>query len=120
MFSTGELTRLRAMQEDFLPDTCTIQTLSTARTSRGGTSESWANTYTNVPCRLAVTTRVAGEQQLGDRVQSVTYVLLTILRTQAVSPRDRVIKDGVTYEITSVSDGRTDALAKTLQLTRIV
>ena len=55
--STLEIARLRSEQGDYLPDTCTLQTLSRTSDSQGGWTETWSNTYTSVPCRLAPLTQ---------------------------------------------------------------
>jgi len=103
VFSAAELTRLRAMQTDFLPDTCSIQTYTAASDSQGGRTDTWTTTQTGVPCRvwpsdLSPSERVTLERLATERVYAVTVPV-----TITVTERDRIVWSGHTLEVKSVA-----------------
>ena len=52
MIGTQELIDIRNIADDWLPDTCTIQTKATTAGAMGGIVEAYTATYTLVPCRI--------------------------------------------------------------------
>lgn len=98
MLPADELSALRAEAERALPDTCTIQT-ATATNTKGSVTVGYANTYTGVACRLAPSNRAATERQIGAALAAVTEIVLTIPYDQAITPTDRVVHGGITYEV---------------------
>ncbi len=101
MLPADELAAVRAEAERALPDTCTIQTLTQTNT-KGSISKSYADTYTDVPCRLAAVQIDAKDQAIGTVLSAVTDFVLTVPYDQAVGHTDRVVHEGVTYEVVSV------------------
>ena len=99
MLPAIELADLRAEQELALPDTCTLQT-PTETNTKGSWVLTYANTYTNVACRLAqALNKQAVEREIGAELAAVTDHILTIPYGQAIGPTYRVVHSGVTYEV---------------------
>lgn len=99
MFPSAELASLRAEAERFLPDTCTVQTVTHTNT-KGSVVSAYANTYTSVPCRLAAVGSGA-ERVIGEELSAETTHVLTVAYGQAVAPSDRIVHAGATYEVTA-------------------
>jgi hypothetical protein len=117
--STAELARLRADAEDYLPDTCTIQTVSRASDGLGGWTETWSNTYTGVACRLAPVQTAQGEIVEGEQVSALTRWILTVAHDQALDETMRVVHGGETYEVAHLEDTHSNRTAKRVYLRRL-
>jgi len=105
LLPADEIAAMQATQNDALPDTCTIQTRSIVNT-KGSVSESYANTYTGVACRLGAMNYQKAEREIGAVLASQTDYVLTVKNDQAVSPTDRVVHNSVTYEVMAVSNDK--------------
>ena len=110
--STLELAQLRADAEDYLPDTCTIQTATNTRTSEGGFTTTWANTYTSVACRLAPMTQSGVETVEGGAVTAISRWVLTLHHDQTVSEAMRVVCNGDTFEVEHLEDVHSNRTAR--------
>lgn len=117
--STSELAQLRADAEDYLPDTCTLQTVTRTADSIGGWSESWADTYTGVACRIAPQRMSRAEALLGGQLAAVTGWILTLHHDQAIDETMRVVHGGETYEVVQLEDTHSNRTAKRVQLRRV-
>lgn len=99
MLPASELADMRAEQELAMPDTCTIQT-PTQTNTKGSVAKTYANTYTNVACRMVQAgDRLPIEKAIGAALASVTDHILTIPYDQAMGPDYRVVHGGITYEV---------------------
>jgi head-tail adaptor len=116
--STLELSLLRSAQVGYLPDTCTIQTVTRTSDSQGGYTETWADTYTGVLCRLAPQ-RAGGEQQTGEQLAALSLWVLTVTQSQALDETMRVVHSSETYEVTNVEDTHSWKTAKRAYLRRL-
>lgn len=105
MLTADEIAAMRATENDALPDTCTIQT-RTATNTKGSVADSYANTYTGVSCRLGATNYKQVEKDIGAALASQTDYTLTLKNDQACSPTDRVVHNGVTYEVVGVPNDK--------------
>lgn len=98
---TIDLTSLRALAAAFRPGTATIQR-STETTSGDGTSQSWA-TLAIVSCRVS---RIGqgGNEGLGadESLQAIGQRRIKLPAGTDVTAKDRIIVDGVTYEVADV------------------
>ena len=117
MMSNSDLAYVRAQAEEALPITVTIQTLSRDADGQGGYIEVWNDSYQNVPARLA---EMSGrEATLRNREGAVGDWVLTVAHDQAISAEDRVVYEGLEYEVTFVNDARSWRTAKRCFLKRI-
>ena len=121
--STLELNQMRLDTEDYLSDTCTIQTLTRTKDGMGGWSNTWANTYTSVACRIWL--RIGGaiggrEQVVGDQPTGVTVWTLNVHWDQALDNTMRVVHDDITYEVNVLNNDGTDLPQRRAWLTRLV
>lgn len=117
--TADELTKMRAMADDYFPDTCTIQTRTESVDALGGVTYTWANTYTGVACRLdpVYTGRSKGVSNL--TLESKSEWMLNIPHDQAISAEDRVAYDGKTYEVTTVVDTQSYRTIRRAELRRV-
>jgi SPP1 family predicted phage head-tail adaptor len=119
VISDAELTDMRALADDFFPDTCTIQTRTESVDALGGVTESWANTYTSVACRLDPVYAGQGEQISNMVLEGESRWMLNIPYDQAISVEDRVIHDSKTYEVTVVIDTQSYRTIRLAELKRV-
>ncbi len=116
--SAQELTDMRAIADDFFPDTCTIQTPTASVGAMGGIADSYANTYTDVACRLDPQ-GVGGEAVVNEALEGESSWMLNIAYDQDIDITYRVIHDSVEYEIVRVSDTQSYRTIRRASLTRV-
>jgi len=117
LVSTAELAQLRLDTEDYLPDTCTIQTLTRTKDAIGGSSTTWANTYTSVACRIW---QIGGrEVGVGEQPAEVTRWVMNLHWDQAIDNTMRVVHGGHTYEVIDVNNDGSQLLQRRVWLTRL-
>lgn len=117
--STLELAQLRADQAGYWPDTCTIQTVTRTSDGQGGYTDSWANTYTSVACRLAPEQGKYVESLEGEQLTVITSWVLTVAYNQALDETMRVVHGSETYEIVQLEDTHSYRTAKRAHLRRM-
>ena len=89
--------------ESLLTQTCTIQTESTDYTTAGDGSltNTWSDTYENVPCRLINSSGNLVEGVGGYDKRVSPYIFLKI--TETISVGNRIVHDnGYTYLVTYI------------------
>lgn len=101
--TSSELTKMRSIADDFLPDTCTIQTLTDGVDALGGISKVFTSTYTGVACRLDPQ-GFGNEGVPNAALEAVSSWVLNIPYNQAIAVNNRVVHGSKTYEVTSVVD----------------
>ncbi len=114
-----ELTDMRAIADDFFPDTCTIQTPTASIGAMGGIGVSYANTYTNVACRLDPQGPGGGEAIVNEALEGKSGWMLNIPYDQDIDITYRVVHDGVDYEVARVSDTQSYRTIRRALLTRV-
>ena len=117
--STQEVAQLRADQADFYPDTCTLQVVTRTGDGQGGWTETYANTYTSVSCRLSPIRTSQVELVEGAQVQAASRWVLTVAHNQAIDETMRVVHSGETYEIEHLEDTHSNRTAKRAYLGRL-
>jgi len=117
--STTEIAQLRADQADYYPDSCTIQTVSRSRDTQGGWTETWANTYTSVKCRMAPMLSQQKEEVQGEQLQALTRLVLTVAYNQTIDETMRVVHDSQTFEVDHMEDTHSNRTAKRIYLRRL-
>ena len=117
--STLEIAQLRADQADYWPDTCTLQTRTLASDGMGGQTETWANTYTGVACRVSPQQVGRGESIQANQVAATTSWVLTVAYNQTLAETMRCVHGGETYEIMELEDTHSNRTAKRAYMRRI-
>jgi hypothetical protein len=113
-----ELTDMRTIADDFFPDTCTIQTVTVSLGAMGGISNSYGDTYENVPCRVDPADSGA-EGIVNEALEGRSGWWLNIPYDQAIAIEDRVIHSGITYEVRSVRDTNSYSTIRRAMLERV-
>lgn len=106
VLSTGDLARMRRDLEQLLPDTCTIQTATTATSDYGGPTRTWADTYTAVECRAArLGDQVRAQMKsYGEQPSEVADWVITLHHDQAIALGNRIVLATMTLEIVDIND----------------
>ena len=95
------LAGLRELTAQFRPDTATIQRATDTSTG-DGTSQSWA-TVATVSCRVSRIGSGGNEQLGGDAsIQAIGQRRIKLPALTDVTPRDRIVISGTTYEVVDV------------------
>ncbi len=93
---------------DLLINTCTVRRYTTGAADAYGTpAQTWADHLTDQACRLMAGT--GREVMVGAEVVIADYKLF--IQDVDITEQDRVIVDGVTYEVLLVSD-RQDSIGR--------
>lgn len=98
MLSASELAGMVTTATGAMPDTCTITRIKYTSDQQGGEQLDWPTVATNVPCRL----RPGGgatEEIVAAGLASVSRWTLTVPALTDILPKDRVLLNGVTYEV---------------------
>jgi len=104
LIDADDLIMLRAAQGAYLPDTCTILSAGTARTSSGGLDETETTVSSSVPCRFRIIQ--PGQRGLhGEAVVGDPQYVLTLAHDQALTIGQRISTGGITYNVQSVNTG---------------
>jgi len=114
-----ELTDMRTIADDFFPDTCTIQTATTSTGAMGGFSNSFANTYTNVACRLDPAGNTGSETLNSLALEGESGWILNIPYDQAIAIGNRIIHSSKTYEVKRVMDTNSYSTIRRAVLVRV-
>lgn len=102
LITGSDLSYIKYMQGELMPDTCSLRTVTLSSDGSGGWTEGTSDTA-NVPCRLMMSS--GRESVQASQVTAERSYILTIPSTYTLTPRMRVVKAGVAYEIISVNDG---------------
>ena len=98
--TAAELAQLRTDAEVWLMDTCTIQTLTQTTDALGGVVVSYANTYTDILCRIdPVSASTTAEVVRNSALESVSYYQISLKHDQPIGANNRVVHNGTTYEV---------------------
>ena len=98
--TSTELSDMRTTVLDLMPDTCTIQSVSTAKNDIGEAVRTYSNRGTSIQCRLDPLKGHKEEYGMfGGVLQSEGNFVLTLPYNQTITTNDRVIVDGTTFEV---------------------
>ena len=100
MLSEQDLATMRAVLDTTLDKMGAIQRKATVKNGRGGTSETWPTVATK-PCRVAPTSNQPEEFTNGGRLVANSYWRISFPAGTDIRSEDRVVIDGVTYEVTA-------------------
>jgi hypothetical protein len=122
IITDAERDALRAHMDDTLTETCTIRRVARSEDGQGGWTEGWADEYADVPCRLDPFQAVVSQYDTAAhnaRIANVDEYALRVKAAQDILPGDRVVLNGITYEVEGVQDAHTWLAVKRCKLTRI-
>lgn len=120
LISQKDIDHIRTEAEAVLPDFCTIQEGTRASDGQGRNPITFADTYTDVPCRLMpFTQRQIEEAERRGQIMTDRPFLLTLRRSQPIAADNRVKKNAVTYEVSYIDDGKSYQATKRVQVVRI-
>ena len=119
MLSASEIAAMREAQEAALPDTCTILRRTLTNDGQGGYVETWSEVATGVKCRLVHSNLAPRETVIAERAAGRTVWQLTVPYGTDISRTDRVVVNGVTYEILAVWSGGTWETARRVVLAKV-
>lgn len=97
-----EITLMQETQENYLPDTVTIQRVTISMTTGGGWTESWA-TLTTTCGRLGRQNTQPREGESGGKLKVEQLYDLTLPHDTTIEEDDRVVIDSRTYEINKIT-----------------
>ena len=119
MLSADTIRAMQATADSALPSTCTIQRATETRTPQGGTRLTWLNLAHEAPCRLDVGKAPAGEAMVNLQVWSVIEFTLYLRAAQDITAKDRVILDGVIYQVEAVIGAESWRIARRCLLSKV-
>lgn len=85
----------------------------------GGFEDSYADTYTNVPCKLAPPSPGTSRENEANRFTVATGWELRLKQSQVIESGYRVVVASHTYEVLSIEDDHQWATVKIARLKRI-
>lgn len=118
VITTAELTAMRAVADDFFPDTCTIQTPTQTVDGTGSPIESFADTYTNVACRLDPT-GAGDEAVMNLALEGKSTWWLNIKYDQAIDETYQIVHSSTTYQVKAIWAGQSYATIRRALLVRV-
>ncbi len=119
LLSGDQLNYIRTAHEENLPQTCTIRRYTTADDADGLPADTWADQYTQVPCRRGSFRNMQRESVLPERMTEYSQWPLYLPYDQDILLRDRVVLEGDTYEVTGVDTGKAYAGLRVVQIERV-
>jgi len=113
-----ELISMRQTASLILPSICSISVHTLVPDGQGGQTETWTTTA-NIPCKMSTTLGRSGDQftRLGEMHGTHHLVIFGLKYDQAITPGNRIVFSGDTYEVVGVDDSHdwrvlTTAIAK--------
>lgn len=101
LLDSAQIAAMRVVAEQALPDVCTIRRSTDTSDAGGGTTQTWADQATLVPCRVSPIG--GGERGMtGSRISDESTHVITLAAKTDVLEADRIVVEGVVYEITLV------------------
>lgn len=102
MISPNELAQLRRDVAALLPDTCVIEAATSSTSDEGYVGETWTTVGT-FACRLDPANRQSlTDMMIAQREAGTVYYVLTLPYDAPAAMGNRVVKNGLKYEILQV------------------
>jgi len=100
--STAQMTQVRAQRAASLQSSCVIYTASDVTDTSGGYTNSWASGST-VACGITTpTTQAASDPGMVPVIGDERGVVIALPHGTGITPADRLVSGGITYEIVHV------------------
>lgn len=111
---------MRSQCEDDFDTTCTIRRFTTAPDGAGGTTETWANAATSVPCRERASTPQEREVVAGGAIRAISDRKVIFEWDRDVRPGDELIMaSGELRSVIDTDKGKSDNLQTVAYCKRI-
>jgi head-tail adaptor len=110
LLDKAELAAMRATAAEALDTTAVIETSAEVSDGGGGGTTTWTPAGT-VSCRVAPVLRGQGEEVAGDRLTSISEVMLTFPAETEINHAARVLADGQLYTVLAVR-GRSQEMTR--------
>jgi len=117
MISTKELSDMRSVLAEIMPDTCTILSVAHASDGAGGWIETWGTVASGVVCRLDMLT--GREAMRADALIPYTRFVLTTTASESISTANRIEMGGYLYNVVSINLGSSWKLTTRAILERV-
>lgn len=99
MPSAGQILRARKRFATLLPDRATIQRPTTVYDCAGGSTDTWADVATAVPCRLSPVGGGEDEPSHGERLSAEADVLITFAAGMDIKDSDRITIGAQVFDV---------------------
>lgn len=117
--SAAEVSSMRAEADNFLPDTCTVQFATIGQDAMGGPAVTYPSEATGVACRMDEPKTGAAETAVDLAVGSVVSRIMHLKYDQAISAKDRVVYNSLTYEVIEVLEAASWLITRRIIVTRV-
>ena len=118
--SATELAWMRdAVKSYLLTDSCTIQTRTWKPDDMGGGTWVWADTYSDVACRVMPHGLASREAVVGGELKIHDLWAIALPYDQTVDETMRIKFGSDTFEVNQVGDAESDLTAKRVECTRV-
>ena len=118
MLSAADLTAMQATAQLTLVTACTIQRKTSTSDGGGGFTDSWTALSTPNCCIAPVPTRY--EQTVTDsREELISRWLITLPAGQDIRIEDRIVANGITYEVLAYAAPRSFEIERTVEVAEV-
>jgi len=108
--SSADLAGMRSAVEELFPDTCDILSLTIVADGQGGQTETWGTATASAKCRFDF---VSGDEQMAAGAEQVyKRAMLSLHYDTVITPANRILYEGNTYNVISVNDTTSWIVAK--------
>lgn len=102
--STAQLTQIRSQRSSSLQSSCRLDLASNVSDSSGGYTNSWASGST-VACGITTpTSQAASDSGMVAVIGEERGVVIALPYGTTITPADRIVSGGVTYEVIHVDN----------------
>lgn len=120
LLSTADISQMRGVLDDSLPDTAIVKTENYVSDGGGGGSASWTNAGT-YPCRLvAATPSENPEGPTGSRVTADADWLLTLPANTPITRESQVSVGARTFRVEAIRAPRSWEISRRVDLSEVV
>jgi hypothetical protein len=110
----GYVAAQRQRAELSLTDLCDIWEYTAISDLEGGQTDTWSETQSDIPCRVAPGGLSPREQIVAQKLRAERVYTVTLPAETAIDERDRIVWRGDTYEVKSVAKETTQFLQQVM------
>lgn len=118
--SPAVLAQIRAISRRYLTDQCSIERMTEDTDPWYGGEAAWEEVYTAVPCRIIRATNTRSGAYIAAVQESLRDSFsFEFAHDQPIAAGDRINHNGTIFEIQRIQDVLTDAVFKSVLVTRL-